>query len=386
MRSLVVDSGSGQSRNAERHLRMRRRAPAGGDVNAKHVGTGVSVRVARRQGTHSRDGMSRSARPTRPLCARRAGVRPQLLQNAAMDSADFSQGAAWQRGSYVPIAQASVPLTDWGFLRSDAAYDVVTVWDGAFFRLDAHLERFARSCRRFRLDPGRPADEITAILEQCVRLAGLRGAYVEMLCTRGQPPWGSRDPRQAVNQFYAFAVPYVWIANEEQRRRGLNVIVSDVQRIPPASVDPTAKNYHWNDMTMGLLGALDAGADTVLLTDGQGNVVEGPGFNVFAVKGGRLVTPREGVLEGITRRTVIEMAQALGLPVEQRALPADELRAADEAFLSTSGGGVLPVTRVGGRTVGQGAIGPVTRQLQETYWAWHRDPRYSRPVRYDALS
>lgn len=301
-----------------------------------------------------------------------------------MDSADFSQGAAWQRGSYVPIAQASVPLTDWGFLRSDAAYDVVTVWDGAFFRLDAHLERFARSCRRFRLDPGHSADEITAILAQCVRLAGLRSAYVEMLCTRGQPPWGSRDPRQAVNQFYAFAVPYVWIANEEQRRRGLDVSVSEVQRIPPASVDPTAKNYHWNDMTMGLLGALDAGADTVLLTDGHGNVVEGPGFNVFAVKDGRLVTPREGVLEGITRRTVIEMAQALGLPVEQRALPADELRAADEAFLSTSGGGVLPVTRVDGRAVGQGALGPVTRQLQETYWAWHRDPRYSRPVRYDA--
>ena len=301
-----------------------------------------------------------------------------------MDSADFSQGAAWQRGSYVPIAQASVPLTDWGFLRSDAAYDVVTVWDGAFFRLDAHLERFARSCRRFRLDPGRSADEITAILEQCVRLAGLRSAYVEMLCTRGQPPWGSRDPRQAVNQFYAFAVPYVWIANEEQRRRGLDVIVSDVQRIPPASVDPTAKNYHWNDMTMGLLGALDAGADTVLLTDGQGHVVEGPGFNVFAVKDGRLVTPREGVLEGITRRTVIEMAQALGVPVELRALPAEELRAADEAFLSSSGGGVLPVTRIDGRPVGQGAIGPVTRLLQETYWAWHRDPRYSRPVRYDA--
>lgn len=303
-----------------------------------------------------------------------------------MESADFSQGAAWQRGSYVPIAQASVPLTDWGFLRSDAAYDVVTVWDGAFFRLDAHLERFARSCRRFRLDPGRSADEITAILEQCVRLAGLRSAYVEMLCTRGQPPWGSRDPRQAVNQFHAFAVPYVWIANEEQRRRGLSVIVSDVQRIPPASVDPTAKNYHWNDMTMGLLGALDAGADTVLLTDGQGNVVEGPGFNVFAVKEGRLVTPREGVLEGVTRRTVIEMAQALGVPVELRALPAAELRAADEAFLSTSGGGVLPVTRVDGRAVGQASIGAVTRQLQETYWAWHRDPRYSRPVRYDALS
>ena len=299
-----------------------------------------------------------------------------------MNTPDYSQGAAWQRGAYVPIAEASVPLTDWGFLRSDAAYDVVTVWDGAFFRLDAHLERFERSCRRFRLDPGRGPGEIAAILAQCVRLAGLRSAYVEMLCTRGQPPWGSRDPRQAVNQFHAFAVPYVWIANEEQRRRGLHVMVSKVQRIPPASVDPKAKNYHWNDMTMGLLDALDAGADTVLLTDGQGNVVEGPGFNVFAVTGGRLATPGEGVLEGITRRTAIEIAQAQDIPVQTRPLPAAELRAADEAFLTTSGGGVLPVTRVDGRPIGSGQPGVLTQRLAQAYWDLHRDPRYSTPVVY----
>jgi len=299
-----------------------------------------------------------------------------------MSSPDFSQGAAFQRGEYVPIGQASVPLTDWGFLRSDACYDVVTVWDGAFFRLDAHLERFFRSCQRFRLDPGRTPEQVAEVLAQCVRLAGLRSAYVEMLVTRGQPPWGSRDPRQAVNQFHAFAVPYVWIANEEQRQRGLDVRISQVQRIPPASVDPTAKNYHWNDMTMGLLEALDAGSDTVLLTDGAGNVVEGPGFNVFAVRGGRLVTPREGVLEGITRRTVIEIAGTLGIPVEVRALPVAELSSADEAFLSTSGGGVLPVTRLDGQPVGSGQPGAITRRLLQTYWDWHYEPRFSVPVRY----
>jgi branched-chain amino acid aminotransferase len=295
---------------------------------------------------------------------------------------EYSQGAAFVRGEYVPIARASVPLTDWGFLRSDAAYDVVTVWDGAFFRLDAHLARFLASCKRFRLDPGKSAAEITAVLERCVSLSGLRSAYVEMIVTRGQPPWGSRDPRRAANQFFAFAVPYVWIANEAQRTHGLHVIVSDVQRIPPASVDPTAKNYHWNDLTMGLLGALDAGGDTVLLTDAGGNVVEGPGFNVFSVCDGALVTPKEGVLEGITRRTVIEMARSLGIPVELRALPASELRGAQEAFLSSSGGGVLPVTRVDGRAVGAGVPGAITSRLVETYWAWHRVPAYSTPVRY----
>lgn len=295
---------------------------------------------------------------------------------------DFSQGAAHVRGQYVPIALAAIPITDWGFLRSDAAYDVVTVWNGAFFRLDAHLERFFESCRRFRLDAGKTPQQIIEVLAQCVRLAGLRNSYVEMIVTRGQPPWGSRDPRQAANQFYAFAVPYVWIANEEQRQRGLHVMVSDVQRISARSVDPTAKNYHWNDLTMGLLGALDAGGDTVLLTDAAGNVVEGPGFNVFALSKGVLVTPEEGVLEGVTRRTVIEIARAAGLPVELRALPAAELRGAREAFLSSSGGGVLPVTRVDGRAVGTGRTGPVTQQLLETYWDWHRDPRYSTPVAY----
>lgn len=299
-----------------------------------------------------------------------------------MHKDEFSKAAAYVRGEYVSIANASVPLTDWGFLRSDATYDVVTVWDGAFFRLDDHLDRFLASCRRFRLDAGRSRSEIVQVLERCVALTGLRASYVEMIVTRGQPPWGSRDPRQAVNQFYAFAVPYVWIANEEQRTRGLNVAVSRVQRIPPASVDPTAKNYHWNDLTMGLLDALDGGADTVLLTDARGNVVEGPGFNVFALVNGKLVTPREGVLEGITRRTVIEMAQSLGMEVELRDLPAAQLRRAQEAFLSSSGGGVLPVTRVDGEPVGTGSPGPVTTRLVETYWNWHRLPQFSRPVRY----
>lgn len=294
----------------------------------------------------------------------------------------YADGVAFVGGKFLPIAEAAIPITDWGFLRSDATYDVVTVWDGAYFRLDVHLDRFLRSCARWRLDPGLDRDQITAILSQCVRMSGLRASYVEMICTRGKPPWGSRDPRLAVNQFHAFAVPYVWLANAQQREHGMHVMISDVQRISPRSVDPTAKNYHWNDLTMGLLGALDAGADSVLLVDGEGNVVEGPGFNVFGVIDGAVVTPGEGMLEGVSRRTVIEMARALGLPVEIRAVPADALRGAQEVFLSTSGGGVLPVTRVDDRVIGDGRPGAITRQLVQTYWAWHKDPAYSLAIDY----
>lgn len=299
-----------------------------------------------------------------------------------MAEQNFSDGVAFVGGQYLPVAQASIPITDWGFLRSDATYDVVTVWDGSFFRLDAHLDRFLQSCKRWRLDPGLNRDQITDVLTQCVRLSGLRTSYVEMICTRGQPPWGSRDPRLAVNQFYAFAVPYVWIANPEQREKGMHLMISDVQRIPATSVDPSAKNYHWNDLTMGLLGALDAGADSVLLVDAVGNVVEGPGFNVFCVSRGALLTPNEGMLEGITRRTVIEMAQSLGLAVQQRAVSREELRGADEVFITSSGGGVLPVTMVDNRAIADGKVGPITQRLVQTYWNWHADPAYGLAIDY----
>ena len=296
------------------------------------------------------------------------------------------QGTAYVNGEYVAPDEAKISIFDWGFLHSDATYDVAHVWQGRFFRLDDHLERFFASMDRLRLDPGKTRDEVRAVMHECVRRAGLRDAYVEVLCTRGRPEPGSRDPRTCENQFMAFAIPFVWIADPDKQRRGIDLVVSDVQRIAPASVDPRVKNYHWLDMVMALFQAYDAGAETALLVDANGNVAEGPGFNVFAVvEGGALVTPDAGVLEGISRRTVLELARAAGMRVEVRALPVAELRRADEVFLSSTGGGVIPIARVDGRPVGgraAGQFGPVSEQLQPAYWALHEDSRYVESVRY----
>jgi branched-chain amino acid aminotransferase len=296
------------------------------------------------------------------------------------------QGCAYVNGEYVAPSEAKISIFDWGFLHSDATYDVAHVWQGRFFRLDDHLERFFASMARLRLDPGKTRDEVRAVMHECVRRADLRDAYVEVLCTRGRPEPGSRDPRSCKNQFMAFAIPFVWIADPAKQRRGIDLIVSDVQRIAPASIDPRVKNYHWLDMVMALFQAYDAGAETALLVDAQGNVAEGPGFNVFAVvEGGALVTPDAGVLEGISRRTVLELARAAGLAVEVRPLPVAELRRASEVFLSSTGGGVIPIARVDGEPVGgraAGQFGPVSERLQAAYWALHEDPRYVDAVRY----
>jgi branched-chain amino acid aminotransferase len=293
------------------------------------------------------------------------------------------QGCAHVNGQFVPPEEARISIFDWGFLHSDATYDVAHVWEGRFFRLDDHLDRFFHSMDRLRLDCGRTRAEVKAIAHECVRRAGLRSAYVEVLCTRGLPAPGSRDPRTCTNQFMAFAIPFVWIAPPEAQQAGLNLIVTDLVRIPPSSVDPRIKNYHWLDMVQALFQAYERGGDTAVLCDSQGHIAEGPGFNVFAVHGRTLVTPASGVLEGVSRKTVIEIARREGFAVEVGTLSRQGLVEADEVFLSSTGGGVIAVQRVDGRPLAAtagGDIGPVTRSLQAAYWALHDDPAYAEPV------
>ena len=141
------------------------------------------------------------------------------------------QGCAYVDGQYVAPEDAKISIFDWGFLHSDATYDVAHVWQGRFFRLDDHLDRFFASLQRLRLDPGKTRDEVRAVMHECVRRAGLRDAYVEVLCTRGRPAPGSRDPRTCRNRFMAFAIPFVWIADPDKQARGIDLVVSDAQRI-----------------------------------------------------------------------------------------------------------------------------------------------------------
>jgi branched-chain amino acid aminotransferase len=302
------------------------------------------------------------------------------------ETRDFSGGVAYVEGRFVPIREARVPVLDWGFLRSDATYDVAHVWQGRFFRLNDHLARFERGIAKLRMNLPVSLAEVRQALIECVRLSGFRDAYVEMICTRGVPPPGSRDPRQCRNAFFAFAAPFVWIAGPEKQKTGLSLRISSIRRIPAESVDPTVKNYHWSDLTKGLFEAYDHGDETTVLTDGAGRIVEGPGFNIFALVEGALVTPASGVLEGITRRTVIELASRVGIVVREREVGADELRRAEEVFVTSTAGGIMPVTRVDGSSIGDGRPGSTTLDLGRRYWQAHADPEYGEPIDYSAAS
>jgi branched-chain amino acid aminotransferase len=301
------------------------------------------------------------------------------------DSTTFADGAAYVDGEFVPVAEARIPLLDTGFLRSDTTYDVVHVWKGRFFRLDDHLDRFLAGAARLRFELPLNKPELARMLHRLVALAGLEEAYVNVTASRGPMPKGSRSPLSGRNRIYAFAVPMIWIARPEEQDQGISMIVATPERIPMGSFDQTIKNYMWGDLTASMIEAGDRGAKVSMLLDRDGNVTEGPGFNVFAVAGGRLMTPDTGVLHGITRRTAIELAQ--GLNIETRVAPVglDTLRSAEEIFITSTAGGIIPITVLDDRPVGDGGPGPVTMRLRALYWQAHADPKYSVPVDYDCI-
>lgn len=296
----------------------------------------------------------------------------------------LSNGAAWMDGQIIPIADAKIGVTDWGVTHSDIGYDVVAVWKGAFFRVDDYVDRFLASIKVMHMHIGLERAEIIEILHETVAASGLQSSYVAMVASRGRNPIpGSRDPRDCENHFYAWCVPYVHIVKRDSADRGTSVwIAKSMRRIPDTSVNPQVKNYHWGDFTSGMFEAKEKGFETTLLLDHSGNITEGPGFNVFAVFGNKVVTAERGVLHGITRKTAIEMAKARGLSVETRALPLEEFWQADEIFLTSSGGGIIPVTQVDEHHFSNGAPGPIAHQLRQDYFDWLEQERFRTPIAY----
>jgi branched-chain amino acid aminotransferase len=299
----------------------------------------------------------------------------------------FSEGCAYIEGEYFPIAEARIPIMDTGFTRSDVTYDVVAVWNGKFFRLQDHLNRFERGWKRLRMNPELSIAQMREILFECVRRSGLHNAYVEMIVSRGIDEEGSRDPRRFCNRFYAYAIPYVWIAKREKQEIGIHLIVAEQTiRIPAKAVDPTVKNFHWGDLVQGIYEAYDKDAYTVVLPDADGNITEGPGFNVFVYQGGTLLTPAAGVLEGITRQTVFDLAEEQDIPVKLDRFGTDVLEAAEEVFISSTAGGIMPVTTVNDQPIGEGKPGKITTLIRKRYWEAHDEDRWTSPVDYSSAS
>ncbi|KAL6874469.1 D-alanine aminotransferase [Trichoderma longibrachiatum] len=280
-------------------------------------------------------------------------------RQAALETSDnpYASGVAWILGELSPLAEARIPILDQGFLHDDLCYDVPSAGDGKFFRLDDHITRFESSCAKMRFKLPLPRDELKVILFDMVAKSGMRDAYVVM---RGLKGVRGSKPEEIVNNLYVILLPYVWLMDPEMQYRGGSAIVArNVRRTPPGAMDPTIKNLQWGDMVRGMYEAQDRGASYPILTDGDSLLTEGAGYNIVLVKDGVIYTPDRGVLQGITRRTVMEVARARVIDVRVEAVPLD------------------------GQPIKDGQVGAITKTIWDGYWALHEEDAYTTTVDYN---
>ena len=283
-------------------------------------------------------------------------------------------------GDYVPKDEAKISVFDFGFLRGDGVFDTTSAWNGRIFKLSAHLQRLELSLRAARIPLPLPIEELRGVIIETTRRCGLRNAYINTIVTRGAPPMGSRDLTQCRPSLIVFAVPYVWILKPEQIEAGGRAIITSVRAMPAESLDPKIKSLSRLHFDLASLQGRMAGMDVTLMLDRDGHVTEGPGFNVFVVKHGTLFSPPDGILMGITRQTVFELAAENGIPARDAQMTAYDLYAADEVFLTSTAGGIMPLVEIDGRAIGDGKPGPISQRIHGLYWALRESGRDGTPV------
>ena len=276
-------------------------------------------------------------------------------------------------GGVRPPEEAKVSVFDRGFLYGDSVYETIGTAYGRLFAARDHLDRLERSAERIGLAVP-PRAEIERAIADTVEAAGNPESRVRVILTRGVGKL-DLDPASCSDTRLVVIVFPLGPPTPEMFEKGVAVAIVSVARNSPRAIDPAVKsgNYLNNVLALGEARRRSKAYEAILCA-GDGSVAEGSTSNVFAVIGGEVRTPppEVGILDGITRAKVMGLCGDAGIPLAERRLSPDELRGADEAFITSATRGVLPVTTIDERPVGGGAPGPVTRRLMALYDALAR--------------
>lgn len=282
---------------------------------------------------------------------------------------------AYLNGQFLPEREAKISIHDLGFAYGDAVYDTARTFGGKLFKLKEHIERLYDTLRYVRIDPRLSPAEMTALTEELVErnrhLLGPDDDYwVTQRISRGVARYDGEEPEYEGPTVMIETVPLPFKSRAAYYRDGIRVATPSVRRVPPEVLSPRAKTVNYLNMTMGDLEvkARDPGAWGVLL-DVNGNLCEGIGANIFLVKNGQVLTPKEDyILPGVSRRCVIDLCGELGLPLVEKDLALHDAYIADECFLTSTSLCMCPVVQVNGAKVGDGKVpGPVTKKLLDGY-------------------
>lgn len=281
-------------------------------------------------------------------------------------------------GNFEPLSVARISPLDQGFLLGDGIFDVVSAWDSKIFMLDAHLDRFFDSMRAARLETRLSREQWVDAIVETTRRNKLSDASIRFILTRGVPDGVVADPRHIQPTEMIWAAPYIFLTDEEKRSTGIRIMISSMRGFAPDTLDPRFKCLDRLNSQLIRLEALEAGYDDAVWLDGHGYVAEAAASNIFVVKNDEIFTPQTGILRGITRATVLELAERGGIPHRESQLTAFDLYSADEVFTCSTAGGPLPVREVSGRAIA--ATGPITARISELYWQMRAEGEHSTPI------
>jgi branched-chain amino acid aminotransferase len=281
------------------------------------------------------------------------------------DSAAFK---IWISGTLYEKADAKISVYDHGLLYGDGVFEGLRSYGGKVFRLDEHLTRLWNSAKAILLEIPISREEVARAVNETLKVNGLEDGYIRLIVTRGAGSLGL-DPNRTANPQVIVITDHIAVYPEELYRQGLEIITASTLRNHPSALNPRIKSLNYLNNILAKIECMQAGCLEALMLNHKGEVAECTADNIFLVRDGVLLTPPidAGVLEGITRQAVIELARASGLEVREIALTTHDVYIADECFLTGTAVEVIAVVKVDSRKIGAGTPGPITRDLKERF-------------------
>jgi len=277
-------------------------------------------------------------------------------------------------GKFLPEEEAKISVFDHGFLYGDGVFEGIRAYGGRVFKLEEHLTRLWDSARAIDLTIPLSKDKLREKILETLRHNKLKDAYLRLLVSRGKGDLGL-DPRKCPRSSLIIIAHKISVYPEDFYEKGLEVIVASTRRISPSALNARIKSLNYLNNILAKIEANLQGMGEAIMLSQDGYVAEGAADNIFVVKDGELLTPPTwiGILKGITRDVVIELAEKEGLPVKEETFTPFTLYSCHECFLTGTAAEIIPVTKVDGKTIGEGKAGPITRKIIKKFQQYTRE-------------
>ncbi|HEX4123909.1 MAG TPA: branched-chain-amino-acid transaminase [Tepidisphaeraceae bacterium] len=274
----------------------------------------------------------------------------------------------WMDGKLVDQSDAKIGVYDHGLLYGDGVFEGIRLYHGKIFAPAAHLDRFFQSAKAIRLAIPYTAQQLREAIELTARTNNFAECYVRLVATRGIGNLGL-NPASCPKPAVFIIADLISLYPAEMYEKGMAVITARTIRNHPAALSPRIKSLNYLNNVLAKIEANDAGVPEAIMLNHQGNVAECTADNIFIVRSGQVQTPAtsDGVLEGITRQTIIGLCHSRQIPLVEKTLQLHDLYIADECFLTGTGAEVIPVTRIDRISIGPGTPGPITQKLIEAF-------------------